>query len=238
MSNCYDGNDLFVIWKSVEKLVRLWARKYITTTETRGYDLDDLMQAGFLAVCDTVVAHDPERGSFNTLLRFYVRRRFAETAGRRGTKQRPELNAISLDAPITDETDATLVGTLADETATGAFDAMREAWYTEQLHNALETCLAALPPIQLGVLRSRYFEGKTCKEVALLYGVDEPKARRIERAALTNMQRGRNRMTLEQFREDIISHSIQRCTYGVFRSTQYSAVEWATEKLLGYANGR
>lgn len=44
--------------------------------------MEDLEQAGFLAVMDAIPRYDPEEAAFSTYLVKYLRKHFQETSGR------------------------------------------------------------------------------------------------------------------------------------------------------------
>jgi hypothetical protein len=74
-------------------------------------------------MADAVAGFNPSAGmEFIGLLSYHLRTRFAEVIGRRGTKRRPELDALSLDVPIADDTDTTRADLLPDTAASEAFE--------------------------------------------------------------------------------------------------------------------
>ncbi|MCC8065249.1 MAG: sigma-70 family RNA polymerase sigma factor [Clostridiales bacterium] len=61
------------LWRQCKGFVATMARKY----QGRG-EMDDLMQEGYIALCEAVKAYDPERGmSFINYSAFYIRRHMA-----------------------------------------------------------------------------------------------------------------------------------------------------------------
>jgi RNA polymerase sigma factor (sigma-70 family) len=104
------------LWKAVRGLVAWWANKRVRYASLL-YDVDDLTQSGYLAFTEAVKKYDPERGEFSTYLSYHICNHFAEVLGYRGRKRRPEIDAVSLNAPAGDNTDTTLMDNLADPTA-------------------------------------------------------------------------------------------------------------------------
>jgi RNA polymerase sigma factor (sigma-70 family) len=227
-----DTETLYTLWQSVEKLIRMWARRYMKTTETRLYDIDDLMQAGFLAVYDAAHSHDPGKGAFSTYLKYHIRRRFAEVAGHRGTKRRPELYATSLDEPLTDDYDATRLDAITDPEAVDGFENVIERVYTNQLSKTLDDCLATLTPEQAETLRALYYRELTRKEAAVEQDADVDTIRRTEYKALQKMRWGKNFTRLKEYKDFIISRQYRYGGYKAFTETGYSSVEWAAEKII------
>ena len=229
------SDEMLVLWQSVEKLVRKLAHAYCKTSETRLFDFDDLMQQGYLAVVDTADSHDPARGKFNTLLAFNLRRRFNEAAGVCGNKQRPERFAVSLDEPITGDPDSATRGDeVADPNANGAFDDIESRIWNEQLHDALNACLATLPGGHADVLTRRYYKNETQQEIAAARGVSKSRVCTIEREALHLMNRGRNMLKLKEFRTNIISTAFHRNSYTEFTQTGSRVEHLAAQLIDGY----
>lgn len=94
------------LWDAVRRLVGLWASKYyghIKENGTGAFEIDDLVQSGYLALVDAVAGYNPENeagAEFTTYLRFEVRRQFAKVTGHYGTKKRPEHYSTSLEMPL------------------------------------------------------------------------------------------------------------------------------------------
>lgn len=109
-----DRSYMESLWWVTERLIRHWAFRFVKTEETRLYDVDDLTQAGYLALEDAVVGFSSEKGSFSTYLGYCVRKRFREVAGIHSTKRRPEIWANSLNAPFSDDTETAWIDQLAD----------------------------------------------------------------------------------------------------------------------------
>ncbi|MCD7743992.1 MAG: sigma-70 family RNA polymerase sigma factor [Lachnospiraceae bacterium] len=67
------SENMLQLWEQCKAFVAMLARKYQGTAE-----MDDLMQEGYLALCEAVDAYDPERGmTFISFLAFYIKRRMA-----------------------------------------------------------------------------------------------------------------------------------------------------------------
>lgn len=226
---------LLPLWEAVERLVRFWAIRYHHIGETRLYDTDDLMQAGFLALVDAVRGYDADTGTeFTTYLHFHVQTQFADVAGRRGTKRRPELNAASLDEPVdADEGTATRADLLPDPGAQAAFTKAEDDLYTAQLHDALEGCMTTLDEREADLLRVRYYDGQSVPAVAEAWRESPQRIRQLEVCAIRAMRRPANRGRLKEYRENIISRSLRFSSLGSWRDNGYSGPEWAAEQLSG-----
>jgi len=122
-NNALSTEKQLEIWETHKHLVKFLAYKYMrkngNTGGNRLFDFEDLLQAGFLAVYDTAMLFDPERGSFSTLLYLKIKDYFSEVSGTLYGKKRPEVYAVSLDEPYTDENwdGNSLIDSIADTTA-------------------------------------------------------------------------------------------------------------------------
>lgn len=160
-----DQTQLESLWIAVERLIGMWANKYHQNGETRLYDTDDLIQAGYLALHDTLYTFDPDKGEFTTYLHFHVRRRFNEVAGRHGTKIRPELDAVSLNTPLNEGEDISLVDTLADNAAEFADDVIERESQGQDCA-ALMAEVDKLPEEQRRALLLTSWDGLTVRDAA------------------------------------------------------------------------
>lgn len=182
------------LWDGVKYFVRLSAYKYISRAyawqgqSTRHFDADDLIQSGYLALVDAVKGYDPERGAFITYLGFYIRNRFAEVAGRRGTKRRPEFEADSLDTPIGEDGDTSMGAMLADPNAEFADD-ITEREALKQDCAALLTEIDELPKRQRQVLMLTVRDGLSLEAAAeVMGGISRQAANEIRNKAIEKIK--------------------------------------------------
>lgn len=181
------------LWEQVEKLVRWKAHRVMTALEGRGgVEFDDLYQSGYLAMVAAVGSYKPECGAFSTWFMLHLKTAFAEATGYRSAKQRrdPLHRAISLDTPLTDETDSDdLMAITPDPAGMNGLDVAEEAIYRQQLHDALEAVLGAIPEQYSEVLRQRHYEGLTLAEIAERRGVAAERVRQMEGKAIRQIRR-------------------------------------------------
>lgn len=96
------------LWKENKGLIAKVAHLYMGGCG-RLYDIDDLLQAGFLGLYTAAYLYSPERGAkFSSFAPFYIRKAMREAAGLCG-KSDPLIDAKSLDEPFSDEDDGTLL---------------------------------------------------------------------------------------------------------------------------------
>lgn len=156
-----DQDALLKLWGQVRRLVMKFANKQVSMGVGR-LALEDLMQAGFIAVMSAADTYDSS-AAFTTWLGYYIKREFNKACGQRTEKQRrePLLNAESLDAPLTDdENSATLGDMICDPTATAALEAVEEAAVKQPLYAALREAVDALPENQKKAVKGMYWDLK------------------------------------------------------------------------------
>jgi len=213
------------LWDAVQRLVCSWANKYIYRAHilcdlgTRLYDVDDLVQSGYLALHDAIASHDPERGEFIPYFYFYVRSRFAEVSGRRGTKRRPEVYASSLNEPISCDAKTTHIDTLADPAADFA-DNLIERESLCQDYAAIMIEVDKLPDNQRRALLLTGKDGFTFNAAAEVMGVSRESLRQTERKAARTIRR--TKIARQIYRERFL---LRRVGLTEFKYTHTSEVE-------------
>ena len=193
------------LWDQVERLVSWKASRVMTALNGRGgVDFDDLYQSGYPALVAAVDSYKPEVGAFSTWFMLHLKTAFAEATGYRSNKQQrdPLHNAVSLDTPLTDDADSgDLMDTVADSAGAGRMEAVEEVIYQQQLHDALEEALEAIPEECSTVLRKRYYEGRTLSDLAEEQGVSMETVRKRERDALRRLRSPKTACHLRPFHD-------------------------------------
>ena len=195
-----ERDKLSELWAGVERLVTMLARRrLILSAGFGGVELNDLVNAGYLAMVAAVDNFDPAAGcKFTTYMDFYLKTAFAEAGGYR-TKRRaldPIQRARSLDAPLGDEEDGATLGDLQEDPAAAqAFEGMEDEIFHQQLHDALEKALHGLPEEQAAAIWVHYYQGKTYREIG-------PQARDLEYHALRKLRHPKISRELRQYLEE------------------------------------
>ena len=191
------------LWQQVERLVSWKANRIMTALNGRGgVEFDDLYQSGYPAMVAAVDSYKPEVGAFSTWFMLHLKTAFAEATGYRSNRQQrdPIHNAVSLDTPLTDDADSgDLMDVVADPAGAGRMEAVEEVIYRQQLHDALEEALEAIPEECGTVLRQRYYEGRTLSDLAEAQGVSMEMVRKRERDALRRLRSPKTACRLRPF---------------------------------------
>lgn len=208
----------------LHRLFWQWYSKNKATADEHGLTLEDFDQEAFFAIRSAAQAYDPAKGSFLTLLSYYVQRqinrvvcgehcRTCTTAD--GKQMRLSANPLddcaSLDTPLDagDDGGSTLGDLQEDPAASHAFQTAEDELYTEELHAALEEALNKLPERTAHVLRRRYYDQQTLQVVGDDLGVSRDRVRQIEWSGIRKL---RELPGLARWRDDVISTRAWRGT--------------------------
>ena len=209
------------LWEINKGLLHRWFWQWYdrnkAVADEHGITLEDFDQEGFFAVQAAAKAYDPEKGSFATLLGYYVQAQINKAVrgehsrlvttedGKQVRLSANPLNACtSLDTPFDDNDggSATLGDLQEDPAAAQAFQTAENELYTEELHAALEEALNKLTPRQADIIRRHYFGGKSFAEIAREDGTTLNTARNHEVNAFIAL---RQNPALVRWHDDIIS---------------------------------
>ena len=216
------------LWEQKQRLIAMLAAKFFTVISAGraapgGVEVDDLVQCGFLAMVEAVAVHNPELGSFNTILHYYLKKHFNQAIGRTEKQRREPLNnCASLDIPINEDGEETLLDFIPDPR--DPFTGIEERIYQEQLHKALEAALQVIPTAEAECLRAEYFEGRTQAEIAARMNVSQERARQLRNGGLRHIRTSSAGAKLERWL-DSESPFYKQVGVDRFNRTHTSAVE-------------
>lgn len=180
-----------------------WYSKNKAIADEHGLTLEDFDQEAFFAVQAAAQAYDPAKGSFLTLLSYYVQAQInrvvcgehCRTCTTEDGKQlrlsaNPLDDCTSLDTPLDagDDGGSTLGDLQEDPAASQAFQTAEDELYTEELHAALEEALNKLPERTAHVLRRRYYDQQTLQSIGDDLGVCRDRVRQIEYSGLRKLE--------------------------------------------------
>lgn len=200
-SKAGEPGAMLELWDAVRRFVEMKARDRARAGSR--VPLEDLTQAGFLAVLDAADKYDPgkENASFLSLLCFTLQNRWAEEARTRTTRRDALQYAGSLDAPAVawDEDSAPAVDYITDGGAALAFMGVEYADFLNYCRRLIRAALDTLPPAQGALLRLHYLEGRSLEDAAPLCGLSSKQAASdTEFRALLCLERGRYRRELRE----------------------------------------
>lgn len=202
-----------------DKVYRLYYRKAAKIYQNRrdqcircGVELEDIQQECFLAFQDSLRAFDPERGyTFTAWLSYPLRNRINALTYYRRNRNPPLLDSLEKPIPGTEE-DLTIGDTIEDPEAGEMLRDAEDRVFTEELHNALIECLAALPEPQRAAIEGRHFEGKTLRQLGEERRCSPDWIQRNESRGMQKLRQGKNLLKLRPFMEEITTAKAYRGT--------------------------
>lgn len=126
-----DRSVIPILWENVYKRVVGFCNKFWSETPSikARCELDDLIQESYLFFETAIQKYQPDRGAqFGTYLYLHLRTACISASGGRTKRQRsdPIFSCESLDAPIKEGEDATIVEMIADDTSSQMFENSNE----------------------------------------------------------------------------------------------------------------
>lgn len=205
------------LWEEIKGLIAWWAKRFFAASSAYGISLgiewmtpqnkkrciDDLVQSGFLGLVDAVEHYDPGKGSFTTLLKYYLLKEFQEATTGRSIKQKkdPLLWCRSLDECVGDEDGDTILLDLIPDKRNDFAEA-DEKIFTEQLHEALEAALDAIPEREAAAIRAVYFDGCMHSEAAEKLHTTPSRVHQLKENGLLHIRNSSSRKKLERFLDE------------------------------------
>ena len=146
-----DRDRIVELWHQVQRMVYKQAARW---AGLGGTTIEDMTQAGFIAVLRAVDSYDPSRGTkFSTHLFQRLRAELSAATGQHTKQARldPLQNAVSLDAPLTDDDDSdTFADLIPDPAAEAAIEGM-------DVRLGVAGVLAELPEEQRKAVYDKYW---------------------------------------------------------------------------------
>lgn len=194
-----------------------WANRYRWAIERRqDLDMEDLLQAASMGEYIAKLKYAPERGAFSTFSAFYIQKEIRDLLGIRNGRLPPAI--ISLDEPISEESEDTRLDMLEDKTLPDKDEVLQDNERREGVRAAIDR----LPDQQREVMRKYYLQGMGSKAIGDALGLTSPQVLHILAAARRAMRKDRLLRQLAEIPIPQVYVSVTR-----FQSTHTSAVELA-----------
>lgn len=174
-----DQSAVLALWELVKGTASTVVRKYPCTASV---STDDLLQQAFLAMLEAVTDYDAERGDFKTLFIYHVKKACGSALGLR---RRHVEEAYSLDMPISNDEDRTILDLIADDTLISAQDKVEQ----QDLHAALQAALEALPEKWRAPLIEHEVQGRTYDAIGRRLGCSQQNAQRLRDCAVARLRK-------------------------------------------------
>lgn len=203
-------------------LVRFWVRRYAHLVgRDAALDVDDLAQAGALGLLEAWNTFDPERGRWSSWASVHIKGAILDALGMSSGEPAPL--SLSLDAPAyDDESDETLLDTVADPDAVDALDALLDDELVESVRKAVES----LPEPLRTVTQRHDLECATWAQCGREMRVQAREARRLGGKALQALRKDRRIRALADFELETRYHAHKgvKAFYTSFSSVVEDAV--------------
>ena len=190
------------LWNQCYGFIRRQAGKWARAWEGRSdFDIDDLMQSGYIALCEAVKGFSEEKGySFISYLAFHLKTEFARCAGCRTPAQAKEpLNhSVSLDSPAYGSEDSsTTVGETIPVSDQG-MEEVEEKLFNQQLAEVLHQALGDLPDKQRRVIEMHYLHRLTYIQIADILHCANSYPGQLEKDGLKRLRSGKYAPSLSE----------------------------------------
>lgn len=216
------------LWKQCHRFICQQAIRWERAWESRScFDVDDLIQAWYIALCEAVKGYQKDRGGFLTFLSFHLKTEFSKVVGCRTSAQlKDPLNgAVSLDAPAYNDDDSKATfGETLDSNESGIDDAEQRI-FNEQLAKLLDQAMEHLPENQRLTIELHYLKGIPYIEIAEILHCAASFPGQLTRCAFHKIRHSKYAPALSEMLYG--SRNYYRHTgYSSFKNSGCSSPEW------------
>lgn len=220
--------EITQLWRQCFGFIRSQAIRWFNSWENiPGFDIDDLTQSGYIALCEAVRAFQAERGSFISVLALYLKTEFAKASGCRTKAQLkdPLNSAKSLDAPAYNDDDSeTTVADIVPFDDPG-FEEVEEAMHRDYISGVVKEAVYSLPERQRIAIEAHYLDGKTYVEIADILNVANSYPGQLVKDGFRNLRNSKYAPTLS----DLLygdKNLYKRTGYSAWKATGCSVQEY------------
>ena len=217
------------LWEQIRPWIEYRARTVHAAVRGRGgTTVDDLIQSGYFALLGAIETYDSGKGSFVGWLSWYLKREFAAATGGRARSRDPLDFAQSLDATTeNDDGEVSLIDLIPD--VRNEYEDADRRILNEELHDALDCAINALPPAQAEVIRAQFWRGKTLSEIAEKSGEKRANIYSRRTKALRAIERSKYAAGLREYLDENTDY-YRGVSARAFRTSNTSPVERAVIK--------
>ena len=187
MAQAGDMEALTELWRKTERFTTKAARRYAILFPG-SFEVCDLTQEAYFGLQNAVAHWRTEDGaSFLAYYKRCLQTSFSIAARRRTSRQAndPMHDALSLNAPVSDDSDASELGELLpDEYAQSAFCLIEHTELVEAVHAALNVLTAE----ERQIIRLRYWSGLAQEKTASALNTSTAAVKKAEASALRKLR--------------------------------------------------
>lgn len=182
------------LWGQTERLIRKLAQQYYNGHKLpAGFDFEDCLQYGYIALVRSVQSYAPaKRYKLTSYLWNHLRNVIADDLHTRNGKQ--PVKICSYNVLLDDSEEIELIDTIADEEASEAFECVELTDTQRIVREAVER----LPIDQRQVITLLYYKEQTRKQVAKLLWITEGEVTRLREKAIRSMRKDQRLRQLHQ----------------------------------------
>lgn len=215
-----DNAALSALWERTEKLIYKLCHHFYNRNVDRctshGVVLEDLFQESFFALADAARAYKKDKQyKFTSYLNYPLKNRFNALIGVR--KKEPLNNCTSLNTPITEDSETEIGETIPDPVAEKAFNKLETLSCHISMCNDINTAIDSLEPQEQRVIRGRYYENKTLKELAELECTNAEKIRQLEFKGLKGLRNPKVSRKLNTYISDLSSFAYFGASFSMWK---------------------
>ena len=192
-----DNDELIpLLWDKVKKLMYMKSanayKLYKNQCDKTGVELCDIRQICYPTYLKALEGYKPEQGyKFTSYIKYPFKTGLNELLGIRG-KNNLLNDCISLDEPLKQDEDFSLLELVEDCTARDGFDRVEAEDEAIYIRKAVDR----LPEMQQRVIHSYFWDNKTYKLIASEINLTSDKVRSIEAKALINLRKDKKLRSL------------------------------------------
>jgi len=233
-----DDGLLPQLWEQIRRFVAMKAGKYFDKLENKhGCEKDDLIQSGYLAMISALKYYKPESGyKFLTFLDYTLKNAFRDALGIKSSKRDWLDYAASLDMPLNEDGDITLLDSIGDLTPNKADigELVCEDVWNQELRAALDEAMTVLSKSQHEVLTMHYYFGLSLDKIADIRQCSRQNVYQQHDVALERIHYSKYREVLAEFLPyRAYEKSMYRHTgYGFWKDNGFTSSQEAF--LIGY----
>lgn len=234
------GDDLAAstLWAQVQRFAYATAMRYrAIATHNGSVSMEDLCQCAALGVIEAIRGYQQEKGAFLTWCRFFIQRQCLSALGLTGRPRLEHYRKSSLDEPVPDTQDLTLMDCIEDEAAAAPFDAVEDRCCLEALRRDLQDALARLDGQDGYIIRRHDLDGAGYKAIGAELGFDAARVKQRRHTGMEHLRRDRQLQAL------YLPNYGRHKTLSAFKTTFSSVVEdeairhLDSERSLNHENG-
>lgn len=183
--------DPAAVVEQYEPYIMKLANRYTNELRRTGaVDFDDLVQVGRIATLDAQQKYNPDKGSFMNCLFYYVRCAMRRALGMDNQSDSPPVILLSLDEPLSDDSETTRGDILSDPDALPVDESIIEdETRTETARQIREAVERMQSEKQREIITRIWFDGQKREDAAAEMGIKPAALRNLDITARQKLKR-------------------------------------------------